>query len=89
VLFAIEIARRKIEEDCSGSLLKLNALLKEWEHVGKVEEVSTAPESIKGLDFGIRLVVWRVRRSLLRSVQQKAPASGNGSKAAPDIEGSR
>jgi hypothetical protein len=59
VLFAIEIALQRIEEDCEGSLIKLNTLLAQWERIASGEEVGTAAaaESISGLDFGIRLVI--------------------------------
>src|SRR5438105_13897354 len=52
VLFAIEIARQRIEQDCAGSLINLNALLAEWELIASREEVdtATAAESISGLD---------------------------------------
>jgi hypothetical protein len=84
VLFAIETARHRIAEECPRSLVELNALLKEWEIITKEEEISTAPQSVKGLDFGMRLVVRRIRRCLLRSVQQDSSTSTNGGQALSD-----
>lgn len=82
VLFAIEIARQRIEEDCAGSLIKLNTLLAEWERIASGEEVGTAAaaESISGLDFGIRLVIDRVRGCLDRTPPRKPPMSDDGGK---------
>ncbi len=81
VLFAIEIARYRIAEDCTGRLIELNTLLDEWEQIVNREEVSTAVESIRGLDFGIRLVVRRVRRCLSRLARRKPPTSADSGKA--------
>jgi hypothetical protein len=83
-LFAIEIAWHRIKEECAGSPMELNALIDQWEQLSSRREGGTAGESIRGIDFGIRLVVRRVRQCLNRPPQRKPPTSANGSHASLD-----
>ena len=87
VLFAIEIAGNRIAEECASSPMELSALLDEWELIRNRVEDGTAGESIRGIDFGIRLVIWRVRRCLSRRPQRKPPKSVNGSQPPLDNKG--
>jgi hypothetical protein len=87
VLFAIEIAGHRITEVCAGSPMELNAVIDQWEQLSNRRERGTAGESIRGIDFGIRLVVRRVRQCLSRPPQRKPPTSANGSHASLDHTG--
>lgn len=89
VQFAIEIARNRIDEVCADSPMKMNALLNKWEHVSKRVRGGTEGESIRGIDFGIRLVVQRVRRCLNRQPQRKPPTSANGNHASLGHKGGK
>ncbi len=82
VLFGIETARHRIAEDCVSSLAALDPLLEEWERISANEEVSSSTESTKGVDFGIRLVIRRVRRYLHQPARRK-PAIGDTSRNPP------
>src|SRR4051812_14130330 len=62
VLFGIETARHRIAEDRTRSLASLNPILEQWEYIGAEDNASSAAESTKGIDFGISLVIRRVRR---------------------------
>lgn len=64
VLFGIETGRARIAEDNRRSLAELNALLSEWEGIRAHAEGSLVKETIRGLDYGIRLVIRRSRRFL-------------------------
>jgi hypothetical protein len=75
VVFGIEIGRRRMAEEEASSLTALDALLDEWESIGKLKANGPAAESIKGIDFGIRLVISPVRRYLNRLARPKPPAS--------------
>lgn len=81
VHFAIESARNRIAEVCADSPTELNVLLDKWEQLSKRVKGGTEGESIRGIDFGIRLVVQRVRRCLNRQPQRKPPTSANGNHA--------
>jgi hypothetical protein len=81
VHFAIEIARNRIEEVCADSPMELSVLLDKWEQLSKRVKGGTESESIRGIDFGIRLVVQHVRRCLNRLPQRKPPTSANGNHA--------
>ena len=80
VVFGIETGRRAIAE---SSPVHLNALLIGWEKIAKIKAKGPAAESIRGIDFGIRLVVRRVRRYLNRLAPAKPPRSAHGGKASP------
>lgn len=84
VLFAIEIARNRIAEECAGSPTELNRLLDEWEQLSSRVDGGTVGESLTGIDFGISLVVRRVRRYVNRLPQRKPPTSANGNQAPLD-----
>jgi hypothetical protein len=89
VHFAIESARNRIEEVCADSPMELNVLLDKWEQFTKRVKGRVKGESIRGIDFGIRLVVQRVRRCLNRQPQRKPPTSANGNHAPLDRKGSK
>src|SRR5206468_7921671 len=64
VLFGIGTGRARITEGTRKSLGELNDLLSEWEGIRAHAEAtlvgaSLAKETIRGLDFGIRLVTGR------------------------------
>ena len=61
VLFGIEIGRVRIAEYNGRSLAELDVLFSEWEKIGTHHEASLVEQTIRGLDFGIRLVIGRVR----------------------------
>src|SRR6266478_3194610 len=71
VVFGIETGRRTIAERKARSRGQLNALLDEWESIANRKPGGPAAESIAGIDFGIRLVVSRVRRYLSRLPRPK------------------
>jgi hypothetical protein len=66
VLFGIEMGRNRIAEYRMSSPADVNLLLDEWERRSRnrLREVSEVTESIRGIDFGIRLVIRRVRKYL-------------------------
>ena len=66
VLFGIETAQHRIADDGVMSLRELKALLEAWERISHQEADGHAVEAAKGVDFGIRLVVSRIRRYLDR-----------------------
>jgi hypothetical protein len=75
VLFGIEIGRARITEANRKPLGELKALLSEWERIKSHTEAtiggaSLDKETIQGLDFGIRLVIRRVHRSLNRGFDE-------------------
>lgn len=80
VVFGIETGRRSIEEHNESSIARLEQLLGKWERIVDLKRSGPAAESLKGIDFGIRLVVRRVRRHLKRRVH-KPPKSADGGKA--------
>ena len=85
VLFGIETGRATIGDDNRRSLAELNALLNEWEGISARTEANLVRETIRGLDFGIRLVIERVRRFLnLRldenSARPKPPRTADSGK---------
>ena len=84
VLFGIEEGRRRVAEEIPSSGA-LNRLLGEWKLVRKQKKTGPATESLKGIDFGIRLVIGCVRSYLNQlhetSVRPKPPASANNGKA--------
>jgi hypothetical protein len=82
VLFGIEIARHRIAEDCTSSLAALNPLLEQWERISAEEELSSQTEPAKGVDFGIRLLIRRVRRYLGQPARRK-PVIGDTSRNPP------
>jgi hypothetical protein len=75
VVLGIETGRRSIAELKPSSPAKLNALLNLWEGIANRKASGPAVESIEGIDFGIHLVVSRVRRNLNRLVRPKPPTS--------------
>jgi hypothetical protein len=86
VLFGIETGRARIAGDNPRSLAELNALLNEWEGIRARAEASLVKETSRGLDFGIRLVIGRVRRFLNSDrednpARPKPPTSANSGKA--------
>jgi len=83
VVFGIETGRRSISERKASSLTQLNALLDEWESIGKLKASGPAAEAIEGIDFGIRLVIRHVRRYLNRLARPKPPTSADGGHAPP------
>ena len=74
IVFGIETGRRRLAEEKASSLSELEALLAEWESIGNLKASGAAAESIKGIDFGIRVVVGRLRRYLKRVARAKPPA---------------
>src|SRR5258707_1089782 len=62
VLFGVEIGRNRIAEYRMRSLGELKALSDDWERISRLKEVSSVAASTRGIDFGIRLVIVRVRR---------------------------
>jgi hypothetical protein len=74
VVFGIETGLRRLAEGKAGSPTELNAVLDEWKGVGKRKATGPAAASIKGIDFGVRLVIGQVRRYLKRLARQKQPA---------------
>jgi hypothetical protein len=80
VVFGIETGRRSIEEQKESSIAQLEQLLGKWERIVNLKRNGHAAKSIKGIDFGIRLVVRRVRLHLKRRAH-KRPKSADGGKA--------
>ena len=75
VLFGIETGRAKIKEGNWKSLGELDTLLVEWEGIRAHADATLvgarlAKVTIRGLDFGIRLVIGRVRCSLNRGLDE-------------------
>ena len=86
VLFGIETGRATVGEDNRRSVAELNALLIQWEGIRTHAEANLVEETIRGLDFGIRLVIGRVRRSLSARLDEnparpKPPTSADSRKA--------
>jgi hypothetical protein len=75
VHFGIEIGRQKIAEEIASSRMDLHALLRKWKRIRTRERIGPAAEALKGIDFGIRLVIRCVRRYLKRPAQRKPPRS--------------
>jgi hypothetical protein len=75
VLFGIDMGRNRIAEYRTRSPGELNLLLDEWERRSRnrLREVSSVTASTRGIDFGIRLVIGRVRRYLQRSAPPEFP----------------
>jgi hypothetical protein len=73
VLFGIETGRARIVENGGRSLDELQALLSDWEGIRAHAETSPEEQSLRGLDFGIRLVIGRVR-SFLSAGLEETPA---------------
>ena len=69
------------EDERVPSVTRLNARLAMWESIGRRKVTSSAEESIKGLDFGIGLVIGRIRRCL--QAQPKPPTSAESSTTRP------
>src|SRR5262252_2943766 len=69
VLFGIETGRNRITEYRMRSAAELHLLLSEWERRSRsrLREVNSATASTRGIDFGVRLVIARVRKYLQRS----------------------
>lgn len=81
VVFGIETGRRSVAERKASSLAQLNSLLDEWENIASLKASGPAAESIEGIDFGIRLVIKRVRRYLNRPARPKPPTWAENGKA--------
>ena len=86
VLFGVEIGRARIAEDNPRSLAELRALLSEWEGIRARIGSSRIDETIRGFDFGIRLVIGRVRRFLSTGLDEnparpKPPTLADSGKA--------
>lgn len=73
VLFGIETGRQRIAECRSALPAELNSLLEAWERIGHLEETGSINAFTRGMDFGIRLVIGRVRRYLQMPASPKFP----------------
>lgn len=77
VLFGIEIARNRIADDRPKSLSDWDHLLAQWEIVRQRTQDGTGP-AVKGIDFGIGLVIQRIENTVRRKAERKHPGSTNG-----------
>jgi hypothetical protein len=74
VALGIETGRWRIVDEKASSANELEALLAEWESIANHKAAGPAAQCIKGVDFGIGLVITQVRRYLKRVARAKPPA---------------
>jgi hypothetical protein len=84
VLFGIETGRATIMENSRNSLPELNTLLLGWEQIGAQPAATLVGESLRGIDFGIRLVIRCVRRCLDERSSRKFTNGDRGSNPPSD-----
>ena len=83
VIFGIEIGHARIAEEAARSNIDVDRLIARWKHIRKSRPKGPASESLKGVDYGISLVMGCVRRHLNPELppHPKPPASADGRKS--------